>query len=76
MSIYRNQAQRVYDHVKQQLGFTDQVLNDQFKISVDGMEKKIIEIIEKSPSLNGKKVADLMIKLFDEDQQRINNSPE
>ena len=76
MSIYRNQAKRVYDHVKSKLQFTDDVLATKFNISVDGIEKTIIKTIERSPSLNGKKVADLMIKLFDADQHIVQNSKE
>ncbi len=67
MSIYKNQAQRVYDHCKGILQFDDDVMEKQFNLSPIRIEKHIGETVKKS-SLNGKKVADAMIKLFDQSQ--------
>jgi len=76
MSRYHNQAQRVYNHVKTRLGFDEATMAaPPFNITVAGIEQKI-EASVKASGLNGKKVADLLIKLWAENETRINNSAE
>lgn len=75
MSIYKNQAMRVYHHIKSKLEFDDTTLQKILHITPQGIEANIQKSVQRS-KLNGKKVADLMIKMFDQDSARIQKMPE
>lgn len=73
MGIYTNQANRVMDHVRKATGFTDDVLETNFSLSVDRFENSIIEGV-KTTGLNGKQVADHIISLLNpQDYQEFEN---
>lgn len=63
MGIYRNQAQRVFDHIQKDTGLSIEVLDKNLKISVDKIEKSI-ESSCKGSGINGKNTADLLIKTW------------
>lgn len=62
MSIYKNQAQRVFDHIQANGGM--EILNASFSISVDRIESAIEKAVKKS-GINGKKAADTLILFWD-----------
>ncbi len=73
MGIYRNQAQRVFDHLNENGGL--ELLNKSFNITVERIEEKIEESVKRS-GLNGKKCADALIKFWDAQKKTIDESTE
>lgn len=61
MGIYRNQATRVVTYIADQCKMSVKDIGDILNITVDSMEKQIIEL-NKTLKLNGKKCADLLIR--------------
>lgn len=64
MSIYRNQAQRVFDFAKEKYQLPDDILSEKLGVSVDQIEA-IIEKTVKQSGINGKKSADALIQIIE-----------
>ena len=73
MPMYRNQAQRAFDHIKANGG--EQFLMNAFNLSVDRIEQTIEQAVKKS-GLNGYKCADAIIKMWDEQKKTIDAATE
>ena len=64
MSIYRNQAQRVIDHISEQVKMKPEDVEKILKINVDMMENRI-ELMHIQTGMNGKKCADALIQAWE-----------
>jgi hypothetical protein len=73
MSIYHNQAQRVFDHIKNNGG--EQFLMNAFNLSVDRIDETIAKSVMKS-GMNGYKCADAIIKMWDEQKKTLDAATE
>jgi hypothetical protein len=64
MSIYKNQAQRVIDHISEKLQMTAENVEKIFKFNVAMMENRI-EMMHIKTKMNGKKCADALIQAWE-----------
>lgn len=64
MSIYKNQAQRVIDHMANQSGMSSDDYQRIFKITVHMIENRI-ELMHVQTKMNGKKCADAIIQSWE-----------
>lgn len=64
MSIYKNQAQRVIDHMAEQSNMNSEDYQRIFKITVPMIENRI-ELMHIQTKMNGKKCADAIIQAWE-----------
>ncbi len=64
MGIYRNQAQRVIDHIVRKMELSEEKINEHFQINIDKIEKSIEDGV-KITGFNGFKMANVIIDLWE-----------